>query len=267
MYGIKRNEIHVISFLFSYSNKQMKKIHLMILSTLLFAAVVSGQADPKTLAPPVQAKGDPASSLATKALTAHGGEKLRGMRTLVIRGSVDITTSAFNQAIPATFAMVFAGEKYRFDLMNPIQPIKQVFDGKNTSTTIQNGFELPPINRQGFFMLSKIGDSGFPVTDVAPTSKKKNGFRITSPEGFYTDYFVDAKTGLISGYESSYDVNGRLVTTSVQIDKYRVVEGIQVPEKFAQRFDLGQFTAYADFKAKEISVNGAVPDEVFTLAN
>ena len=206
-----------------------------------------------------------ASALAKITLAAHGGEKLAGIRTLIMRGSVDITMSAFNQAIPATFAMVFAGEKYRFDLVNPYQPIKQVFDGKNTSTTIQNGFELPPINRQGFFMLSKIGDPTFPVTELV--AAKKKGFRITSPEGFYTDYFVDEKTGLIKGYESSYDVNGRIVTTSAQIDKYRSVDGIQIPEKFAQRFDLGQFTAYADFKGREILVNTGVADEVFRIAN
>jgi len=207
-----------------------------------------------------------ASALAKATLTAHGGTRLSGIRTLIVRGSVDITTSAFNQAIAATFAMVFSGEKYRFDLLNPFQPIKQVFDGVNTSTTVQNGFELPPINRQGFFMLSKIGDGAFPVTEI-PGGKKKIGFRITSPEGYYTDYLVDEKTGLIKGYEASYDMNGRLVTTSVEISKYRNVEGVVVPEKFAQRFDLGQFTAYADFKSKDILINTAVADEVFTLSN
>jgi hypothetical protein len=208
-----------------------------------------------------------ASDLAKTTVTAHGGQRLIGVRTLVIRGAVDFTTTAFTQAIPATFAMVFSGEKYRFDLNNPFQPIRQIFDGKNTSTTVQNGFELPPINRQGFFMLSKIGDSTFPITELPAASKKKNGFRITSPEGFYTDYFVDEKTGLIKGYESSYDVNGRFVTTSAEISQYRNVEGVMVPEKFAQRFDLGQFTVYAEFKAKEILVNTAVADEVFTVGN
>jgi len=30
---------------------------------------------------------------------------------------------------------------------------------------------------------------------------------------------------------------------------------------------MGQFTAYADFKAKDILVNSPVSDEVFTLSN
>ena len=239
----------------------------------LFVSVGHSQTPEKTPVPAVVAPSaatKPASTagdLAKATLSAHGGNRLSGIRTLIVRGSVDITTTAFNQAIPATFAMVFSGEKYRFDLLNPIQPIKQVFDGKNTSVTIQNGFELPPINRQGFFMLSKIGDTSFPITELPPASKKKYGFSITSPEGYYTDYLVDEKTGLIKGYESSYDVNGRLVTTSVEISKYRNVEGIVVPEKFAQRFDMGQFTAYADFKSKDILINTAVADEVFTLGN
>jgi len=203
--------------------------------------------------------------MAKAALAAHGGDKLRGIKTLVLRGSVGVTTSAFPQAIAGSFAMVFAGEKYRLDLNNPVQPISQVFDGVNTQTTIQNGFELPPINRIGFFMLSKVGDASFPISALPAESKKKNGFRITSPEGFYTDYLIDEKTGQLKGYESSYDMNGRIVTTSVAIDKCRLVEGVLVPEKFSQRFDLGQLTAYADFKAKDISVNTEIDNGVFTI--
>jgi hypothetical protein len=206
-----------------------------------------------------------AAELAKAALAAHGGEKLRSIKSLVLRGSVDITASASAQAIPATFAMIFSGEKYRLDLMNPFQPISQVFDGVNTQTTVQNGFELPPINRIGFIMLSKVGDPNFPVASLPAANKKKNGFRITSPEGFYTDYLVDEKTGQVKGYESSYEVNGRVVTTSVAIDKCRLVEGVLVPEKFSQRFDLGQLTAYADFKAKDIQVNTEIANDVFTI--
>jgi hypothetical protein len=50
---------------------------------------------------------------------------------------------------------------------------------------------------------------------------------------------VDEKTGMVKGYESSYEINGRAVSTSVEIAKVREVEGVKVPERFAQRFDLG----------------------------
>lgn len=206
------------------------------------------------------------ADLAKATLAVHGGDKLSGIKSLVLRGSVDITASGAPQAIPATFSMIFSGEKYRLDLNNPIQPISQVFDGMNTQTTVQNGFELPPINRVGFIMLSKVGDQNFRVTALPESNKKKTGFRITSPEGFYTDYLIDEKTGQLKGYESSYEVNGRILTTSVAIDRCKLVEGVLVPEKFSQRFDLGQFTAYADFKAKEILVNTAIANDVFALS-
>ena len=63
----------------------------------------------------------------------------------------------------------------------------------------------------------------------------------------------------------SLEMNGRSITTSVEIDKYRVVEGITIPEKYSQRFDAEQLTVYADFKAKEIVVNSEIKDSIFTL--
>ena len=205
-------------------------------------------------------------SLAKLALEAHGGEKLRKMKSLVVRGSVDVTTSAFNQAIPATFIIIFAKEKYRFEIMNPFQPIKQVFDGVNTSTTIRGGMTLPPVNRLGFPVLPMVGETGFVITPLPTDKKKKKGFRMTSPEGYYTDFYLDEKTNQIKGYDSSYDINGRIVTTSVEVDRLKVVDGILVPEKYAQRFDTEQITVYADFKAKEILVNTEIADDVFSTA-
>lgn len=206
-------------------------------------------------------------ALAKLALEAHGGEKLRAMKTLIVRGSVDVTTSAFNQKIPATFVVVLAREKYRFEIANPFQPIKQVFDGVNTSTTIRGGMTLPPITRLGFPLLPMVGQPGFVITPLPDTKKKKKGFRMTSPEGYFTDFYLDEKTNEIKGYDSSYDISGRSVTTSVEIDKLRVVDGISVPEKYVQRFDTEQITIYAEFKTKEILVNTEVSDEVFSMGN
>jgi hypothetical protein len=203
-------------------------------------------------------------ALAKLALEAHGGDKLRSMKTLIMRGSVDVTTSAFNQAIPATFSVIFAKEKYRFEIMNPFQPVKQVFDGINTSTTIQGGMTLPPITRLGFPLLPMIGQPGFVITPLPEGKKKTNGFRMTSPDGYYTDFYLNDKTNQIKGYDSSYDINGRIVTTSVEIDTIRVVDGIGVPEKYSQRFDTEQITIYASFKSKEILVNSPVDDDVFS---
>lgn len=203
-----------------------------------------------------------ASSLAKAAFDAHGGEKLKKMKTLVMRGSADVTTSAITQAIPATFSIAIAGEKYFLELNNPFQPLKQVFDGQDTHSSIR-GFTLPPVTSLGFPLLPRYGDAGYSVSALA--EKKKRGFRMTSPEGFYTDFYLDEKTSQIKSYESSYEVNGRIVTTSVEIDKFRIVDGIVIPERYAQRFDLGQMTAYANFKTKEILINTEIADDVFAL--
>ena len=90
---------------------------------------------------------------------------------------------------------------------------------------------------------------------------------MTSPEGYFTDFYLDDKTNKIKGYDSSYDINGRQVTTSVEIDKLRVVDGITVPESYAQRFDTEQITIYAAFKTKEILINTEVADDVFSTGN
>jgi hypothetical protein len=240
---------------------------LICVVTLSFAfsmCVLAQGAKPTTGATP---KYGAEIALAKLALEAHGGEKLRGMNSLIVRGSVDVTTSAFNQAIPATFIVIFAKEKYRFEINNPFQPIKQVYDGVNTSTTIRGGMTLPPITRLGFPLLPMVGQTGFVITPLPDAKKKRKGFRMTSPEGYYTDFYLDEKTNQLKGYDSSYDINGRQVTTSVEIDKLKIVDGITVPERYVQRFDTEQITIYANFKTKEILVNTPVADDVFSIGS
>jgi hypothetical protein len=247
----------------------MKRVFVLAFVFALFCLNVSAQTQQtgKSAATAGDAaKNDNTSvDLAASAVNAHGGDKFKNMKTLIVRGSVDITTSAIAQAIPATFSTVFSGEKYRIEINNPFTPFQQVFDGQITSSTLRGGFTLPPLNRLGLPLLSKIGEKGFIVSVLPGEKKKKKGFRITSPEGFYTDFYLDDKTNQIKGYDSSYEINGRSITTSVEIDKYKNVEGVVVPEKYAQRFDMGQMTAYANFKAKEILVNSKVEDNVFVL--
>ncbi|MFN0280195.1 MAG: hypothetical protein ACKVRN_16580 [Pyrinomonadaceae bacterium] len=244
-----------------------KTLGSMALVSLLAAASFSqdnGAAGKKPATankPPVAAVDNASIEIAKATLAAHGGDKLKKMKSLVVRGAVDIT-GAFSQVIPATFMMVIAGDRYVFELNNPIQPLKQTFDGKNTFST---GFELPPMTSLGFPLLPKIGETGYIITALPEAKKKKKGYRITTPDGFYTDFFIDEKSNQIKGYESSYDVNGRLVTTSVEIDEFQTVEGVIIPKRYSQRFDLGQMTAYANFKTKDILVNSTIADDVFAL--
>lgn len=205
----------------------------------------------------------PPVELAKKTLSLYGGEKLKNMKTLVVQGTADVSGSP-TMTFPATFAMIYAGDKYRLEVNNPIQPFKQIYDGEQTLSSINN-VSLPPINRLGLPLLQRIEEKDFVVSALPEKNKKKNGFRVTSPEGFYTDFFINEKTGMIKSYESEYEIRGRTVTTSVDIEKVREVDGVKVPERFAQRFDLGQFTVYTDFKAKEILVNSVVTNDVFSI--
>lgn len=244
-----------------FSGENMKK-YLIALFIAVFA--LSGIAQTKESK--IEVKTETALlDLANATLKAHGGDSLKKVKSLMIIGSVDVTPSTFPQKIPANFVMIFTGDKYRFELNNPFQPIKQIFDGNQTLSTVQNGFELPPVNRLGFPIIQKIGDKDFIISGLADDKEFKKGFRITSPEGYYTDFYIDKKTGQIKSFNSSYVINGNNVTTSAEIDKMRVVDGITIPEKYAQRFDLGQMTVYAEFKAKEIIVNKEIADEIFTL--
>lgn len=201
--------------------------------------------------------------LAKKALAAHGGEKFKTMKTLIVRGSAEVSGSP-TQTFPASFVTIFSGDKYRFELTNPLQPFKQVYDGEQTVSSVPN-FTLPPINRLGLPLLQRMEEKGYTVSALPEKSRKKTGFRITSPEGFYTDFFLNEKTFEVKSYEASYSFNQRTVTTAVEIDRLREVEGVKIPEKYAQRFELGFATVYSDFKAREILVNTEVSDDVFVL--
>ncbi len=204
--------------------------------------------------------------LANATLKAHGGDLLKNMKSLTMIGSADITVSAFPQKVPGSFVTIFSGEKYRFELNIPGQPVKQIFDGEQTFSTIQGGFQLPPVNRFGIPLIQRIGDKDFVISGLNDDKEFKKGFRITTPEGFYTDFIIDKKTGLVKSYNSSFVVNGNNVSTSVEIDKTRSVDGIVVPEKYAQRFDFGQLTVYSEFKSKEIIVNKEIADDVFVMS-
>lgn len=201
-----------------------------------------------------------AGSAAKSAFDAHGGAKLKLIKTLVVKGGVDVTVQT--QSLPGAFSTVISGEKYILDIQTTFQSIKQTFDGTNTISSL-NGITLPPVTTLGFPLLPRFGDNGYLVSPVPVGKRKEKGFRLTAPDGFYTDFYLDEKTGLISSYESAYEMNDRTFTTSIAVDKYRVVDGVTVPERYSQRFDLGPITAYANFKAKDILINSKIDDAVF----
>ncbi|MEO6052078.1 MAG: hypothetical protein ABIP78_12215 [Pyrinomonadaceae bacterium] len=237
-------------------------LFIALISITAFSQNGSGPKQPVPEKPVTVATANAPLDMARTTLAAHGGDKLKQIRSLVIKGSVDL--NVFNQAMPGVFSTAISGEKYYFEINSAVQSLKQIYDGQQTYSSIQ-GFSLPPVTSLGFPLLPKVGDTGYIITALGELNKKKKGFRMTTPEGFYTDFFVDEKTGQIKGYESSYDVGGRTVTTSVEVDQFQTVDGIVVPKKYSQRFDLGQMTAYASFNIKTVLVNSTIEDSAFAI--
>ena len=251
----------------------MRKIVISVLLLTCAASIYAQTKDNKdnksnmktAAAPAITIKADATPlELAKIALQAHGGDKFKNMKTLVMRGTADVSGSP-TQTVAATFVFVSSGEKYRIEIPNPFQPLKQVYDGEQTVSSI-NGFYFPPLNRIGLALLTKIGEKDFVVSALPEKSKSKNAFRITSPEGFYTDFYLNEKTGQVKSYKSSFDVGGRLVTTAVEIDKVKNVDNVIVPEQYSQRFELTNLSIYVSFKAKEILVNSPIADDVFVMS-
>lgn len=205
-----------------------------------------------------------ALKLAKATLAAHGGAKLNELKTMVLRGSVDVSAPGSPQSFPASFAIALSGDKYRFEIQSQVFNFQQTWNGEQTSSSMP-GVSFLPINRVWVFVLPRIEEEGYVVSALGEKFKKKKGFRITSPDGNFTDFVVDEKNSRIKEFESSYELDGGSISTSVAIEKYREVDGILVNEKFSQRLDFGSTSAYADFKAKDIIINSAVDDDVFKM--
>ena len=240
----------------------MKK-PLVLIALVVVAAIpcISQKTDPKL--PTVSAADkDAAVALAKAALAAHGGDKFKQMKSIVMKGSVDVNVS--NQVLPGAFSIAVSGDKYYFEINSVVQSLKQVCDGQTTYSSM-NPFELPPLTSVGFAVLARVGDAGYSITPYGDDKKKRKGFRITAPDGFYTDFFVDEKTGQVKGYDSAFDTGQRRVTTSVEIDQVETVDGVVIPKKYSQRFDLGGLTAYASFNTKDIKVNPPMDASAFAI--
>ncbi len=244
----------------------MKKI--ICLTAILFSFSLAAIAQ---TAPPGKSNGSGKVSsltatspaeIARTVLAAHGGDKLKKMQTFLVKGGVDVSFQG--QSLPGAFSTAFSGDKYFFEIVTAVQQLKQVFDGVNTSSSLP-GFSLPPVTSLGFPLLPKIGEAGYVITELPEASKKRKGFRMTTPEGFYTDFFIDEKTSQLKAYESKWMDGDRAITTSVEIDEFMTVDGIAIPKKYAQRFDLGPITAYVNFKAKDIKVNSPIEDSAFKM--
>lgn len=251
----------------SFNGVNMRKFGIL-LCVFIFAVSASAQKEQKTKEKDKTAAVDTKSNaepleLAKLALAALGGDKFKNLKNIYMKGSADISASP-TQTLPAGFVIVYEGEKYSFEIQAPpMVNFKQVYDGQETYSSMR-GLSLPPLNRLGFPMLMKIEEKGYTVSALPEKFKKKRGFRVTSPDGYYTDFLTDEKTNMVKEYEASYDFNGAAVTTSVAIDSYKEFAGVFINEKFSQRLEMGQMSYYSNFKAKEILIDTKLPENTFT---
>ena len=104
----------------------MKGLYSLIIAIVLLACNSFAQTGPATkqaapdktgLSAPTNASLD----LAKATVAAHGGDKLKALKSMVTKGSADL--NAMGQAFPAAFSMAFSGDKYYFEINSVVQSI------------------------------------------------------------------------------------------------------------------------------------------------
>ena len=214
-----------------------------------------------TAAPAITATTSP-SDMARAAINAFGGAKYRNLKNMVLVGTADLFSPNSTQSLPAKFAMVVAGERYRLEIdARPAFSFQQISDGQQTYSSVR-GFDLPPPNRFGIPLLLKFDQPGYTVSAI-PDRKKLRGFRITDPEGNTTDYFVDADTARVMSYETTFNGN----KFGIEHRKFQQVEGVLVPTSFSQKFDTPQGSFFADYTVRDIKINQELAADMFAIPN
>jgi hypothetical protein len=201
--------------------------------------------------------------LAKAAQLAHGGDSFKSLKSILMRGTADASAPGSTQTISATFYIVTAGDKSHFELNNPLSPFTQIFDGQQLYNSLAQ-IQIPPMSRMMISLLQRVDEKGYTVSAL-PDKKKKRAFRILTPDGYATDFYIDAVTGLVDTIEAKFTAQGREVTTAISHDKFRDVEGLKIPEKFSQRLEFGGMSIYASYKAKDILVNSELPENTFII--
>src|SRR5262245_2922364 len=251
----------------------MKRSVLSFSLMIVSASFAFGQTQPgktnggstDSAAPPavaITAESTPAD-LAKAAFLSMGGEKFRSVQNMILRGSVNLFQPNSVQSIPGGFSIVTAGEKLRMEIdARPIVVFKQIYNGQQSYSSLP-GVEMPPQTRFGWGVLIKYDQPGYKVTTIAADKKKQRGFRIEDPEGYTTDFYIDAATGRVLSFLLYYNGN----TLGTEIKKFKEVEGVLVPFNFSQRFEMPQGAFFAEFSVKEAKLNQTLGEDAFVIPN
>jgi hypothetical protein len=223
-------------------------------------AVADGVKDP-TPATAITATTSP-TDLARAAIVAMGGDKFKNLKSIVLRGSVDLYGPNSTQSIPGGFVLANAGDKMRMEVdARPLFSFKQIFDGQQSYSSLP-GAEMAPVGKFGMRVLAKFDQAGYTVTAL-PDKKKQRGFRIADAEGNATDFYLDPANGRVMTY--TFTFNG--VNFGTENKKFKDVDGVLVPNNFTQRIEMPQGAAFAEFNAKDIKINQPLGDDVFSMPN
>jgi hypothetical protein len=223
-------------------------------------AVTAGAVDP-TPAMSITATTSPID-LAKAALAAQGGDKLKAVKSMILRGSVDLYAPNSTQSIPGGFVIVTAGEKLRSEVdARPAISFKQIYDGQQSYSSLP-GVDLPPLTKFGMNMLMKYDQPGYVVSAI-PDKKKLRGFRISDAAGNISDFYVETNTGRVMSFSIPYGG----YTFATEHKKFKDFDGVLVPVSFSQRLEMPQGAFFADYNVKDVKLNNPVGDDVFVIPN
>lgn len=243
-----------------------KLSYLFAIMVLLVSGVSSfGQGDgaktaaPAALTPAITAASTPVD-LARAAFAAQGGEKFKNLKSIILRGSVDLYPPNSAQSIPGGFIIVTAGEKGRIEIdARPAISFKQIYNEQQSYSSLPN-VQLPPMSKFGMSVLTKFDQQGYQVTAI-PDKKKLRGFRISDADGNATDFYIDPTNGHVMSFLINF--NGYVFGTENK--KFKEVEGVLIPSSFSQRIEMTQGAFFADYSVKDIKLNNPLGDDVFAI--
>jgi hypothetical protein len=200
--------------------------------------------------------------LARAALAAQGGEKFKSLKSMVLKGSVDLFPPSSTQSIPGGFVWVVAGDRVRLEIdARPQIAFKQIYDGERSYSSLP-GVEMPPASKFGLPLLAKFDQPGYTVTAL-PDKKKQRAFRISDADGNTTDFFIDPSNGRVMEFLIPYGG----YTFGTLNKKYKEVDGVLVPVSFTQRLELPMGAFFADYSVKDVKINSPLGDDVFAIPN
>ena len=198
--------------------------------------------------------------LAKAAFMAQGGEKFRAVQNMMLRGSVSLYPPNSSQSIPGSFSIVTATDKLRMEIdARPAIVFKQIYDGQQSYSSMP-GVEVPPLSKYGLGVLSKYDQPGYKVSPIA-NKKKLRGFRIADPEGYTTDFYIDATNGRIMEFFLTFGG----YTFGTANSKFKEVEGVLIPFSFSQRFEMPQGAFFAEYNVKEVKLNQTLGEDAFAI--